>query len=92
MDRPGVTPRPESLRYDRRVDRASRTLLPSRTKSSQLGQTRGRSIPFGAKTLTYRSVTNESQFWQLGIYCGRSQLGRITFSPPQTGGMRSFVS
>lgn len=25
-------------------------------------------MPFGAKTRTYRSVTKDSQFWQLGIY------------------------
>ena len=35
--------------------------------SSQWGQARGLVIPSGSNTFTYRSVTNDSQFWQVGI-------------------------
>jgi hypothetical protein len=35
--------------------------------SSQFGQTRGCSIPFGANTRTYSAVTNDPQFSHVGI-------------------------
>jgi hypothetical protein len=47
-----------------RGDLASRTSLPSRTMLGQPGQTRTVSIPVGANTRTYCSVTNSPQFRQ----------------------------
>lgn len=50
-----------------RGDFASRTSFPSRTMPGQFGQTRTDSIPVGANTRTYCSVTNSPQFRQSGI-------------------------
>ena len=52
--------------YDR-DDRASRTSAPSRSLSSQNGQTRGPLYPSGVNTRMYASVTNDPQFWHSGI-------------------------
>ncbi len=43
--------------------------------SSQWGHARGRVTPSGSNTFTYRSVTNDSQFWQVGILA-RGSRGR----------------
>lgn len=51
----------------RRVDRASRTWAPSRILSSQLGHTRGVSSSSGVNTRAYASVTNDPQFWHVGM-------------------------
>lgn len=48
----------------RLTELAARTSAPSRIMSSQFGQTRTVSRPVGAKTRTYRSVTNELQLSQ----------------------------
>lgn len=51
----------------RRVERASRTVAPSLILSSQFGQTRGVSSSSGVKTRVYASVTNDPQFWHVGM-------------------------
>lgn len=84
-----------------RLLRASRTPLPSRTRPSQFGQTRTVSAPSGAKTSTYRCVTNPLQFPQSGInyfhtclkiafvsdrlWCARNDLVQLWIDVPTKG-------